>query len=177
MCGRFKYAGPNLADTGGVPIIVRNMFGMIICFLSYGMYAYWTPYQDQSDDRLQTAAQIEIFCGLMSWVALDPRYDSPAMAFALTGLLCVPPTLALLYQTGLDEELTKLRTCFENSTALLAVRKALKSAVPRWLRPQATKPEPFDDPSANQQLAAITQKSKPGSSIELTAPSCGEPSI
>ena len=23
-------------------------FGMIVCFLSYGMYAYWTPYDDES---------------------------------------------------------------------------------------------------------------------------------
>ena len=162
---------PALFEPGSVE---QFMFGMLVCFMSYGMYAYWTPYQDQNNDRLQNAAQVEIFCGLMSWVALDPRHDSPAMAFALTGLLCVPPTIALIYQTGLDEELAKLRACLENSSALSAVRVVLKSSVPRWLRPQAAKPELVDDPAANEGLAAITEKNSSSRSIELTTRSSAD---
>ena len=34
-----------------------------------------------------------------------------AMTIALVGLLAVPPTIALLYQTGLYTEVNKLRDC------------------------------------------------------------------
>ena len=34
-----------------------------------GVYAYWTPYENEHNDRLQAAAQIEIFAALMAWVS------------------------------------------------------------------------------------------------------------
>ena len=115
----------------GIPVffppnsVEQFMFGMLVCFISYGAYAYWRPYEDENDDRLQTAAQIEIFCALMSWVALESSSESPAMAVALTGMLCVPPLLALVYQTGLDGEVKKFRKSLQNSEAFLRIQRRI----------------------------------------------------
>ena len=108
---------PALFEPGSVE---QFMFGMIVCFLSYGMYAFYTPYDDESNDRLQTAAQVEIFVALLAWAGSEMTSESTAMAVALTGLLCVPPIIALLYQTGLNDEVKKLCDCCSKATARLA---------------------------------------------------------
>ena len=117
----------------GIPALFRPgsvgqfVFGMFVCFISFGTYSYWTPYAESDDDRLQAAAQVEIFCALMMWVASDEVTRSHSMALALTVLLFVPPLIALLMETGAVEEGGKLGNW---------LHKKLVSMCP-WLEPNA----------------------------------------
>jgi len=84
------------------------MYGLLISFMNFGVYLYWTPYIDHDDDQLEAAAQLQIFCALLMKLAVDPSGNNTMMMLALFCLLLGPPLLAGLQVSGLHTKLKKL---------------------------------------------------------------------
>eukprot|EP00964_Phaeocystis_antarctica_P154288 scaffold122918_cov96-Phaeocystis_antarctica.AAC.1 len=96
----------------GLPVFVEPgsstqlIVGLLICFISYGMYASYEPYVKDSDDWLQKVCQFALFFSLVSSIALKLESDSSteALGSLLLFTLAVPPVSAFLFQSGLDFE-------------------------------------------------------------------------
>ena len=58
---------PVFFDSGSVAQLV---FGLLICFISFGAYMLLSPYVEPSDDRLAQLCQMQIFFSLVSSLLL-----------------------------------------------------------------------------------------------------------
>ena len=96
----------------GLPVFVEPgssaqlIVGLLVCFISYGMYASYEPYVKDSDDWLSKVCQLSLFFSLVSSIALKLESDSSteALGTLLLFTLAVPPMAAFLFQSGLDFE-------------------------------------------------------------------------
>merc|ERR1711871_903977 len=66
--------GRKLILAGVMVVVVEGStlqiaIGLLVCFLSFGGYTAWQPYEEQSDDNLQMFCQLQLFstllCGLL----------------------------------------------------------------------------------------------------------------
>ena len=80
--------------------------GLLVCFISFGMYASYEPYVKDSDDWLAKVAQVSLFFSLVSSIALKMESDSSteALGNVLVATLMVPPAAAFLFESDLDFE-------------------------------------------------------------------------
>ena len=98
----------------GLPVFLppgspgQIIFGLVICFLSYGMYGIYSPYIDYGDDLLAQIAQIMIFFTLLASLITNAYPEDPVMSVLLPGFLAVPPALAFIFETDFLPELKKL---------------------------------------------------------------------
>ena len=83
------------------------IFGLIICFLSYGAYCVYSPYVAADDDFLAQVAQVIIFFSLVSSVVTNAFPEDPLMKVLLPALLAVPVILTFIFETPLLEYLRK----------------------------------------------------------------------
>jgi hypothetical protein len=81
------------------------IFGLIICFLSYGAYCVYSPYVADDDDFLAQVSQVIIFFALVSSVVTNAFPDDPLMVVLLPALLAVPVILTFIFETPLLEYL------------------------------------------------------------------------
>ena len=96
----------------GLPIFVEPgssaqlIVGLLVCFISYGMYASYEPYIKDSDDWLAKVSQVSLFFSLVSSIALKVESDSSteALGVLLLFTLAVPPVTAFLFESDLDFE-------------------------------------------------------------------------
>ena len=96
----------------GLPVFVEPgssaqlIVGLLVCFISYGMYASYEPYIKDSDDWLAKVCQVSLFFSLVSSIALKVESDSSteALGVLLVFTLMVPPVTAFLFESGLDFE-------------------------------------------------------------------------
>ena len=51
------------------------IIGLLICFLTYGMYGVYAPYEDSGDDILAQMAQISIFFSLCASIVTNAYPD------------------------------------------------------------------------------------------------------
>jgi hypothetical protein len=79
------------------------IFGLIICFLSYGAYCVCSPYIRDDDDFLAQVAQVIIFFSLVSSVVTNAFPEDPLMKVLLPALLAVPVILTFIFETPLLE--------------------------------------------------------------------------
>jgi hypothetical protein len=79
------------------------IFGLIICFLSYGAYCVYSPYVAADDDFLAQVAQVIIFFSLVSSVVTNAFPEDPLMKVLLPALLAVPVILTFIFETPLLE--------------------------------------------------------------------------
>ena len=107
------YAPPPLRSClVGLPIFLpagssaQLIAGLLVCFISYGMYASYQPYVEHSDDWLSKVCQVSLFFSLVSSIALKMEPDSSADALGMLLLitLAVPPVTAFLFESDLDFE-------------------------------------------------------------------------
>ena len=95
----------------GLPIFVpagspaQLIFGLIICFLSYGAYCVCAPYVKYEDDFLAQVAQVVIFFSLVSSLVTNAYPKDPIMSALLPALLAVPVILTVLFEMSLLEYL------------------------------------------------------------------------
>ena len=61
--------------------------GLLVCFISFGMYASYEPYVKDSDDWLAKVAQVSLFFSLVSSIALKVESDSSTEALGNVLLL------------------------------------------------------------------------------------------
>jgi hypothetical protein len=79
------------------------IFGLIICFLSYGAYCVCSPYIRDDDDFLAQVAQVIIFFSLVSSVVTNAFPEDPLMKVLLPALLAVPVILTFIFESPLLE--------------------------------------------------------------------------
>ena len=68
---------------------MQLIVGLLVCFISFGMYASYEPYVRDSDDRLAKVAQVSLFFSLVSSIALKVESDSSTEALGNAVLLVV----------------------------------------------------------------------------------------
>ena len=96
----------------GLPILFEPgsarqlIVGLLVCFISFGMYASYEPYVKDSDDWLAKVAQVSLFFSLISSIALKVESDSSTevLGVLLVFTLTVPPVAAFLFESDLDFE-------------------------------------------------------------------------
>ena len=112
--------------TVGLPVFMvpgssgQLMFGLLVTFISFGMYAKFAPFIHDSDDRLQQVCQISLFFALASGIVLKMEVDSSyeVLTHLLTVMLCVPPVLAFFFESDFDfSGLKELMQCFRLNSA------------------------------------------------------------
>jgi len=69
--------------------------GLIVCFLSFGLYMSLAPFKLDSDDLLQQACQVQIFFSLLSALVLKTETNSGAMGAILSVMLFIPMVLGV----------------------------------------------------------------------------------
>ena len=81
------------------------IFGLIICFLSYGAYCVYSPYIRDDDDFIAQVAQVIIFFSLVSSLVTNAYPEDTLMSALLPALLAVPVILTFIFETPLFEYL------------------------------------------------------------------------
>jgi hypothetical protein len=92
-------------DPGG---IAQQTYGLLICFLTFGIQTSFMPYVSLSDDRLAQLAQVQIFLALLAAVVLRASAGedmASAMDVTLTVLTFVPIILAILLSSPMADSL------------------------------------------------------------------------
>ena len=90
-----------------VVVVVQLFVSLIICFITFGFYCAYVPYEDPNDDNLARLCQLEIFFVLLSTIVLRSNPKSEWMSIALPASLLLPPLLimfALWRDTFLDRD-------------------------------------------------------------------------
>ena len=99
-----------IPPSGSVPQLI---FGLVVCFLTFGAHMLYNPYVENGDDRLAQLCQVQIFFALLSSIAL--KYDEGTLRNAtnmdvlLTVLIALPILLAFYLEVSdalseLDDE-------------------------------------------------------------------------
>ena len=84
----------------GVPVFLpmgspgQLVVGLLMCFITFGIYASFAPFEDPLDDRLSTVCQLSIFFSLLASIVTNAYPNEPAMAVILPVLLVAPVVLA-----------------------------------------------------------------------------------
>jgi len=74
----------------------QMILGLIICFLTYGMYGVFAPYDEPSDDLLAQVAQVTIFFSMVASIITNAYPNDPVMSALLPGMLAVPIAMTLV---------------------------------------------------------------------------------
>ena len=109
--------------------VTQLMLGLLVCFISFGIYTYFKPYARHHDDFLQRVAQVQIFFALLSSLVLQHRRDDPFIATFLTAMLAATPLLALLLFIGLDDACRRRLASCRSPRAKLRPRRSSSKAL------------------------------------------------
>ena len=90
-------------DRGGNAQLV---WGLLVCFLTFGAYMMWAPFLNYSDDQLQQLSQFQIFLTLVASIGLRMTPPSYTLATMMSILMLCLPVIALLLETPLVSELS-----------------------------------------------------------------------
>ena len=74
------------------------IYGLMICFVSFGAYVHFDPYEDRGNDAVARLCQMQIFFSLLASVALTSASEQNAgsnMDILLVVLYCLPVRLPL----------------------------------------------------------------------------------
>jgi len=86
--------------------VSQLVFGLMVCFLTFGAHMLYHPYIDHKNDRLAQLCQVQIFFSLLSSIALkyDPATVSDSSNMdALLSLLTFAPIVLSVYFEIPDE--------------------------------------------------------------------------
>jgi len=93
-------------DRGGT---IQLVWGLLVCFITFGMYMMYAPFVADSDDQLQQMAQLQIFMTLAASIGLRATPPDPLLSNLLGVLLVVTPCISL-YEP-VREEIMKALAC------------------------------------------------------------------
>ena len=91
--------------------VSQLIFGLLVCFITFGAYSTFEPYQEKKNNQLALLAQGQIFFSLLSSIAL--KFDSfnvtsnQNMDVLLTILMVMPFSLFFILETPLGKLLYK----------------------------------------------------------------------
>ena len=134
------------------------IFGLLVCFLTFGAYMMYAPYVNDDDDRIAQICQVQIFFALLSSVML--RYSPDRLAGAanidvlLSILTILPISLALYLETPLSEYLRPSKLA-EHSKALRKLAGFSPSDLPSWR--STRRPSRPEEPAAGEEADARSQ--------------------
>ena len=112
--------------------VSQLMFGLVVCFLTFGAYMLYSPYTKDGDDYLAQLCQCQIFFALLSSTAL--KYDADDAGSNMGVLLAVLTILPLAF--GALLELKPLFYPEERMKLRMQSRKMVgkvRDHSPRWL--------------------------------------------
>ena len=89
-------------DRGGNAQLV---WGLLVCFLTFGAYMLYAPFIRDSDDQLQQLAQFQIFLTLVASIGLRMTPPSQTLATMMSVLFVFIPIIAILMETPLVDQL------------------------------------------------------------------------
>jgi len=92
------------SDRGGD---AQLMWGLMICFLTFGAYSTFAPFIKDSDDKLAQLAQIQIFLNLVVSIGLRMNPDDATLGAILTVILFFLPIFAIAVETPCFDELVR----------------------------------------------------------------------
>jgi len=81
------------------------VLGLMICFVTFGMYAAFSPFEDSSDQLLSNIAQIHTFFAMAVTILINAYPNNLFIDYLLSGLMFMPVILAFLLESDLDSEL------------------------------------------------------------------------
>ena len=89
--------------------VAQLIFGLVVCFLTFGAYMMFSPYAADNDDRIAQLCQVQIFFALLCAVMLKYTPEQLKDAFNVDALLSIltvlPIGLATYLETPLAEHL------------------------------------------------------------------------
>jgi len=110
--------------------VSQLVFGLMICFLTYGLYSATNPYGAAEDNYFAKLSQIIIFFTILSSVVLQTVVPddvvAQAMDYALTALFCLPAVMEVLIQSGFN--VCSVHTC--DSLRMAASKRLSTMTVP-----------------------------------------------
>ena len=83
------------------------MLGLIICFLTYGMFSNFKPYVDEGDDFVALTCQFSTFFSLLAQIILVTSPNDPTLAVLLPTISLIPVVIAFILETPLISWITK----------------------------------------------------------------------
>ena len=93
---------PVFFESGGAAQLI---FGLIVCFITFGLYTYFTPYDEPHVNLLAQACQCQIFFALLTSIALKfaavqtKGQGESLIDIVLVVLTFVPSAVVFLFQT------------------------------------------------------------------------------
>ena len=88
--------------------------GLIICFITFGMYMMYAPFEDDGDDLLSQLCQLQIFFSLLSSIILKAAPNSVVLGYMLPVMIAVPPLCGLAFEAGLIETIKTNMALLDN---------------------------------------------------------------
>ena len=172
---------PVFFDAGSVPQLI---FGLVVCFMTFGAHMLYAPYVDDVDDYLAQLCQFSIFFSLLLSVALkydlDTREQPSGVDCLLSVLALLPVIFAIYLESPLYELLTwewiaaqitctpvvKARRAFSRANAWLQPTLRTRSTGPRestWVTAAAESPgRPRQECEIGCVTCSIGSDGKPG---------------
>jgi hypothetical protein len=89
-------------DRGGNAQLV---WGLMVCFITFGMYMLYAPFIKDSDDQLQQMAQAQIFFTMVASIGLRLTPPDETVATISSFILFLLPIYAIVMETPLVDEL------------------------------------------------------------------------
>ena len=109
------------------------IYGLMICFVSFGAYVHFDPYEDRGNDAVARLCQMQIFFSLLASVALTSASEQNAgsnMDILLVVLYCLPVRLPCTHTW-----LLSIDPCFCHAhQRRLGWRCFSRARSSRWLR-------------------------------------------
>lgn len=150
--------------------ISQLVFGLMVCFITFGMFVYYAPFEETGDDRLAQLCQGQIFFALLSSIALsfdaEQRTASRNLDVLLVALWVLPITLSAFLLSPLSLALQRTVDGGRASIGKLRLRNNKRGAVT-----QIVANEPCSDSASSS-----SSRHRPGSSALVAAPGMDEPS-
>jgi hypothetical protein len=86
------------------------VFGLMVCFVAFGAYVHFDPYEDRGNDAVAALCQMQIFFSLLASVALTSASDDTGtnMGVLLVVLYFLPVGLAVFLESPLLKFVQKL---------------------------------------------------------------------
>jgi Arc/MetJ family transcription regulator len=90
--------------------VAQLIFGLMVCFLTFGAYTAWAPFAEERANVLAQACQVQIFFALLSAIALSfdvgkTEGSTQSIDLLLTVLTFVPLSITVLLRTPLRKYL------------------------------------------------------------------------
>lgn len=95
----------------GVPAVfpgrggnAQLVWGLIVCFGTFGAYMMYAPFIEDSDDHLQQLCQLQIFVTLVASIGLRMTPPDEGLAALISVVLFFIPFFAIAMETPIVEE-------------------------------------------------------------------------